>query len=120
MNSPYETFFQCKDNIKLKAYLQTMFVGVGYTVGFIVLSLVVRRNNRKFLIRRKILIFKFFNFKKSLDGTFAISGVCGLVLTFVYNEVAVIILFAMFALFSGLNVPLINGCAVDIFPTYLR
>lgn len=100
-----------------------MFVGVGYTVGFIVLSLIVRRNNRTFLIRKgtpKITLNYVKLYLIFLDGTFAISGICGLALTFVYNEIAIIVLFAMFALFSGLNVPLINGCAVDIFPTYLR
>lgn len=39
---------------------------------------------------------------------------------FVQSLYGIIILLTAFIFFAGVNVPVVNGAAVDIFPTYLR
>lgn len=57
---------------------------------------------------------------KILVFNYTVAAVSGIVLTFLTSSYAIVALFTMFVFFAGVNVPVVNSAAVDIFPTYLR
>lgn len=52
--------------------------------------------------------------------TLFVSGASGIILTFMSSRALIIVFYGLFIVMTGLNVSLINGAAVEIFPTHLR
>lgn len=40
----------CNDSVDLDAYKQTIFVGVGYLIGFIILALIISSHTRRYIL----------------------------------------------------------------------
>ncbi|KAG5675992.1 hypothetical protein PVAND_005848 [Polypedilum vanderplanki] len=95
---------ECNDRVDLSIYTQTMYVGVGYIIGFIILSFIIKPSRRTLI----------------LVTTYAIAAIGGLIITFMTSQIAIIGFFTIIIFFAGVNVPVVNSAAVDIFPTYLR
>ncbi|KAL7045032.1 hypothetical protein ACKWTF_002134 [Chironomus riparius] len=94
----------CIDNVDLNIYVQSVFVGIGYLIGFVVLSIIINPYNRT-----HILVFNY-----------TVAAISGIVLTFLTSSSAIVACFTIFVFFTGVNVPVVNSAAVDIFPTFLR
>lgn len=53
-------------------------------------------------------------------GSLLFSGLCGLGLNWMVDPIGIVLLFLGFILLSGINITIINGAAVELFPTHLR
>jgi hypothetical protein len=48
------------------------------------------------------------------------SAVCGFLLTIVTQHYLILVLYCLFIMLCGVNVAIVNGASVDLFPTHLR
>lgn len=98
------SFQICDDSITAKTYIDNMIVGCAFLVGFAIQGALLNPLGRK----------------NVLLAALAIGTLSGILLHFVVNTQAVLVLFCLYILMPGLSISVMCGAMVDLVPTQLR
>ncbi|XP_065372210.1 synaptic vesicle glycoprotein 2B [Calliphora vicina] len=99
-----ETEKICNDTINTKSYIDSITFGLSYTVGYIILGLIINPLGRKVTIMSLLII----------------SAICGIVLQWLLEPIAIVVCFILFLMLPGLCISILSGAVVDLVPTNLR
>ncbi|XP_067618387.1 synaptic vesicle glycoprotein 2A-like [Eurosta solidaginis] len=94
----------CDDTISTKTYIDNMIVGCAFLVGFSIQGVLLNPLGRK----------------NVLLAALAFGTLSGVLLHFVVNTQAVLVLFCLYILLPGLSISVLCGAMVDLVPTHLR
>ncbi|KAM7363510.1 putative transporter svop-1 [Cochliomyia hominivorax] len=99
-----ETEKICDDTINTKSYIDSITFGLCYIVGYVILGLIINPLGRKLTIMSLLII----------------SAICGLVLHWLLEPIAIVVCFILFLVLPGLCISVLSGAVVDLVPTNLR
>ncbi|XP_070496597.1 synaptic vesicle glycoprotein 2B-like [Chironomus tepperi] len=91
----------CDETINPSVFIDSMFLGLAFTIAYIATSLFMKPKRRKYIIG--ITLFT--------------SCLSGALLNFSESQYFMIVLICSFVMLSGINSAIISGVACDIFPT---
>ncbi|XP_068153454.1 synaptic vesicle glycoprotein 2C [Drosophila tropicalis] len=94
----------CIDPISQKTYIDNMIVGVAFLIGFCIQGTLLNPLGRKNVLLAALVL----------------STISGILLHFVVNSTAVLVLFCLYILLPGLSISIMLGAVVDFVPTNLR
>ncbi|EDW81273.2 uncharacterized protein Dwil_GK11975 [Drosophila willistoni] len=94
----------CINPIDKKTYIDNMIVGVAFLVGFCIQGTLLNPLGRKNVLLAALVV----------------STISGILLHFVTNATAVLVLFCLYILLPGLSISIMLGAVVDFVPTNLR
>lgn len=119
----------CDDTVKDRTFLDGIYLGIAYTIGYIILSFTIKPVGREIILRKlKKIILEIID---TLIENIIIFIICtalllflgsavGIALQFFSDPLAVILIFSCFLMFNGVCVTVINSTVVMIFPTQYR
>ncbi|KAL7045017.1 hypothetical protein ACKWTF_002133 [Chironomus riparius] len=91
----------CDETINPNVFIDSMFLGLAFTIAYIATSLFMKPKRRKFIIAITLLS----------------SSISGILLNFSESQYFMIVLICSFVMLAGINSAIISGVACDIFPT---
>ncbi|XP_073817729.1 synaptic vesicle glycoprotein 2B isoform X1 [Musca autumnalis] len=94
----------CDDTITRKSYIDSITFGLVYLGAYFVLGSIINPLGRK---RTIILLL-------------IVSAICGVILHWIKEPIAIVASFIMFVMLPGLCVSILSGAVVDLVPTSLR
>ncbi|XP_075148932.1 synaptic vesicle glycoprotein 2B-like [Haematobia irritans] len=94
----------CDDTITRKSYIDSITFGLVYLGAYFVLGSIINPLGRKLTI---ILLL-------------VISAICGIILHWLMEPIAIVVSFILFVMLPGLCVSILSGAVVDLVPTQLR
>ncbi|XP_070062832.1 synaptic vesicle glycoprotein 2C isoform X2 [Drosophila virilis] len=103
-NSSTNSTVICSDAISTKTYIDNMIVGIAFLLGFSIQGTLLNPLGRKNVLMAALV--------------FSIAS--GILLHFVSNPIAVLVLFCLYILLPGLSISIMLGAVVDLVPTNLR
>ncbi|KAG5675993.1 hypothetical protein PVAND_005849 [Polypedilum vanderplanki] len=101
---PRGTNHFCDSSINQSVFKDSIYLGIAFTVAYVITSLFMKPKRRKMIIASTLLA----------------SSICGFLLNYITLYYAVVVLICASIMLSGINSSIINGATVDIFPTNLR
>lgn len=102
-NSSMESL-ECSDSIDTNVFINTSFLGIFYTIAFILLAIIVKFVNRRYVLSFNILS----------------SAIGGFLFTYLHQSWTIILFYFIFVVQSGINISLINSILCDVIPAKFR
>ncbi|XP_055588279.1 synaptic vesicle glycoprotein 2B [Uranotaenia lowii] len=94
----------CDDHVSQDAFVCLVVLGSVYSLLYLIMTAFLKCMNRGYILVSHLII----------------SGVSGVLLVFVNQTQAVLVLICFLIIFAGSSISLVNGAAVSLFPTNIR
>uniref|UniRef100_A0A1A9WGN7 Major facilitator superfamily (MFS) profile domain-containing protein n=1 Tax=Glossina brevipalpis TaxID=37001 RepID=A0A1A9WGN7_9MUSC len=94
----------CDDTVTTKSFIDSLTFGLSFTAGYFILGFILKPFGRKL----------------TMVTAFGVAALCGFLLHWIHNPIAIVVCFILFLILPGVCISVLSGAVVDLVPTNLR